>query len=327
VFPFDKQDEVSPPSLAAIGGVFTNNGSRALAFGGRLYLKEDKYRIAGGVGGLDVNLDIYGVGLAAGNRGTFVPLNVSGGGAIGEFLYAVRKGVYIGARGQYRRLQLGLNRERLESSDITVQPPDQVAGVVDQIRSELLGQRTVSIGPRFTWDIRDNTFYPKTGVLIEGAMDAFGQALGSKWTYQYYKFAANKYVKVRENQIIALRAMACAAAGSRVPIYDLCLYGTTSDLRGYPGGRFQDRRMFATQTEYRYTLPAKGILGRVGFVAFGGFGAVGPSFSDMPVADWLPAGGGGVRFRLTKRHPINFRLDYGVGRVGHTVSMGVLEAF
>src|SRR5690349_1195480 len=45
VFPINKKDEVSPPSTVGLGGVFTNNGSKALAVGGRLYLKQDKYRI------------------------------------------------------------------------------------------------------------------------------------------------------------------------------------------------------------------------------------------------------------------------------------------
>src|SRR5689334_10767410 len=50
VFPMNKKDEVSPPSTIGAGGVFTNNGSKALAIGGRLYLKQDKYRIATAIG-------------------------------------------------------------------------------------------------------------------------------------------------------------------------------------------------------------------------------------------------------------------------------------
>ncbi len=38
LFYVNKQDKVSPPSALGLGGVFTNNGSRAIALGGRLYL-------------------------------------------------------------------------------------------------------------------------------------------------------------------------------------------------------------------------------------------------------------------------------------------------
>src|SRR4051812_12682279 len=251
VFPMNKKDEISPPSTVGIGGVFTNNGSRAVAIGGRLYLKEDKYRFATAFGNADVNLDIYGIGKSAGDNGTFVPLKTAGKGFIGEALFALRKGVYVGMRGQYRNLRLSLNRERLDSTDITHQPPEKVAAVIDQIGDQLLGQQTVSLGPRFQWDSRDSVFYPKRGVFMDVNMDFFGTGLGSKWNYEYYKVGFNKYIQVARTQVIAFRAMTCAATGERVPIYDLCLFGAANDIRGYSAGRYQDRRMFATQGEYR----------------------------------------------------------------------------
>src|SRR6185312_8154323 len=99
-------------------------------------------------------------------------------------------------------------------------------------------------------------------------------------------------------------------------------FGTMNDLRGYTAGRYQDRRMFATQAEYRLMFPSPGFLGRFGIVAFGGVGGIGKKFSEIGISEWLPAGGGGLRFRLTKKHPINFRVDYGFGLVGNTLSMG-----
>jgi hypothetical protein len=327
VFPFRKNDEVSPPSAVGMGGIFTNNGSRGLAGGGRLYLREDKYRIAVAAGTASINVDLYGIGEESGNRGTYIPLNTDGSGLIGEFLHRISKGVYLGVRGQYRNISLSLNQESLDSSDITSQPPEEVADVIDQLRPHLLRQQTVSLGPRFQWDSRDNVFYPVRGFLTEVASDFFSQSLGSRFTYQYYKLSFNKYNRIDEHQLLAFRGMGCAAAGYHVPIYDLCLFGTNNDLRGYPGGRFQDRRMFATQAEYRLMFPAKGFLGRFGVVAFGGVGAISEKFSDIGASDLLPGGGGGLRFRLLKKYPINFRVDYGIGKVGNTLTIGVLEAF
>ncbi len=327
IFHLSKEDRLSPPSAVGLGGVFTNNGSRAIAFGAKLYFKEDKYRVTSAFGKASVNVDIYGVGLAAGNKGVFIPLKTEGGGFFGEFLYGLKKGVYVGARGQYRNLTLSLDQERLGSSDITFQPPEEVANVIEQIREQLFHQRTVSIGPRLEVDTRDNTFYPKKGFLLDLAGDFFAEGLGSAWNYQFYKFGFNKYNKLGDYQVFAFRGMGCAAAGDRVPIYDLCLFGAANDIRGYPGGRYQDRRMFATQAEYRLMFPVDNFLGRFGIVAFGGFGAVSRTFSDIGWDDLLPGGGGGVRFRLTQKFPVNFRVDYGIGKVGHTLTIGVLEAF
>ena len=327
LFPFDKKDNVSPASAVGVAGIFTNNGSRGFALGGRLYMKQDRIRIAAGLASASVNFDVYGIGESAGKEGIFIPLNVDGRAGIGEFLYGLKKGIYVGARGQYRNATLSLNQDRLDSSDITFQPPEQVSNVIDQIRNQLLHQTTVSLGPRFQWDTRDSVFYPKRGFLTEAASDFFSTGLGSKWSYQYYKASFNKYNSLSEHQILAFRAMGCAAAGDRVPIYDLCLFGTSNDLRGYTAGRYQDRRMFATQVEYRLTLPASGFLGRFGVVAFAGVGAIGDKFTDIGASDLLPAGGGGLRFRLLKKYPVNFRADFGLGKGGHTLSLGVMEAF
>ena len=327
LFPFNKKDELSPASSVGVAGIFTNNGSRGIAIGGRLYVKQDRYRVAAGIADASINFDVYGIGEVAGRRGIFIPLNVDGHAGIGEFLYRIRKAMYLGVRGQYRNATLSLNQDRLKSSDITSEPPDQVANIIQQFRSQLLHQTTVSLGPRFQWDTRDSIFYPKHGFLTEVASDFFSTGLGSKWSYQYYKASLNKYNALSEHQALAFRVMACAAAGDRVPIYDLCLFGTTNDLRGYTGGRYQDRRMFATQAEYRLMFPAKGFWGRFGMVAFAGVGAIGNKFTDIGFSDLLPAGGGGLRFRLLKKYPVNFRVDYGQGKDGHTLSIGVLEAF
>jgi len=327
VFPLNKNDKVSPPSAVAVGGLITNNGSRALGVGSRLYFKENHYRVTAALGTFSLNADLYGVGREAGHRGIFVPLNVDGRGLLSEFLFRIKKDMYIGVKGQYRNLSLSLDREELDSPDRPSHPPDRIKNVIDELSPHLLDQQTVSLGPRFEWDSRDNVFYPTVGVFMDAYADLFGTGLGSKWTYQAYRVGLNKYGKLGEHQVLALRGLGCAAAGDHVPIYDLCLFGAQNDLRGYAAGRFQDRRMFAAQAEYRLMFPSKGFLGRFGVVAFGGAGWVGDKFSDIGFSDLLPSGGGGVRFRLTKKDPINFRVDYGFGRVGNTLSIGVLEAF
>ena len=42
---------------------------------------------------------------------------------------------------------------------------------------------------------------------------------------------------------------------------------------------------------------------------------------------FLPAGGGGLRFELSKKYHVNLRADIAQGRDGHTFGMGVGEAF
>ncbi len=324
VFPFSRKDGVSPRSFAGLGGLFTDNGSRGIAGGARLYLKQDKYRIAVAGGGAKINADFSGVGNEAGDRGVFVPLTTKGSAFMGESLVRIWKRCFLGARFQYRNLDLSLNQEE---SSTPIEPPPETREAIDQVAPDLFKQQTVSVGPRFQWDTRDTPYYPRSGIFLESGIDVFMESLGSEFSYQYYKLAFNKYMSLARSHVVAVRAVGCAAAGDHVPIYDLCLFGTAGDLRGYAGGQYQDRRMIATQAEYRLTMPPKKILGRFGIVAFGGVGGVAEKFADMDWDELLPAGGAGLRFRLTKEDHINFRVDYGIGKAGHTWTIGVGEAF
>jgi hypothetical protein len=42
---------------------------------------------------------------------------------------------------------------------------------------------------------------------------------------------------------------------------------------------------------------------------------------------FLPSGGGGLRFNMSKKYHVNLRADVGYGKDGHTFSLGVGEAF
>ena len=327
LFPLNKEDKDTEKSVVGVGGLFTNNGSRAIAAAGRLYFKDDKYRLTVPLGKADINANIYGVGKGAGDRGLYLPLAFEGSGLFLEPLFfRMRKGLYLGARFQYRDLTLSLNEDELDLPEGSVDLPPNLEEIKNEI-GDYFKQRTVSLGPRFQWDTRDNSYYPMKGIFLDSGVDFFGEGIGSRWTYQYTKIAFNRYQTVRKRDVFALRGMACMATGDHVPLYDLCLFGLGADIRGYTAGRYQDRRMFATQGEYRLNMPPKKILNRFGLVFFGGFGAVAGKYSEMAWEDLLPAGGGGIRFRLTNKDKVNFRVDYAIGRVGHTFSMGIGEAF
>jgi len=222
--------------------------------------------------------------------------------------------------------------------DFSALKPRGLPETIDELRkdiagavpSDLLNTRTVAIGPHLQRDTRDDQFYPTKGSVLNAGGDFFLKALGSKFDYQIYQVRFEGYRSLSERQVLAFGSIGCAAAGDRVPFYDLCLYGARNYVRGYSAGRFQDRRMWATQMEYRLRLPKLmgiGFTERFGIVGFGGVGWVGKQLGDLAFDELLPGGGGGLRFRLTKKYPINFRIDYGIGRVGHTLSMGVTEAF
>jgi hypothetical protein len=307
VFKLNEQDKSSPPSWLGAAGAFTNNGTRGLILGGRLYAKENKYQTTFAVGKGRANLDFFGIGRIPGRTPISVPLSVSGTIFFGEAMRNLGKNVFVGPRFQYRRLSSRIDGDPVEGGFV-------IPGID-------LKSNSAALGFHIQRDLRDSTFYPTKGTLFDLTADFFDQAWGSRREYQTYKIAYNGFRNIGNRQVLAYRAMACSANGS-VPFYDLCLYGFSSDLRGYTTGEFQNRRMFATQAEYRRELPK-----RLGVVAFGGIGGVARRWGDFRSDQLLPAAGAGLRFKLDKKNHINYRIDFAVGREGRTFSIGVGEAF
>jgi hypothetical protein len=308
IFPFSTKDKVSPPSTVGVAGLITDNGSRGFVVGGQLFLKENTYEITAGFVHGNVNYNVYGNGIAANLK---LPLKQSGEGFLGEFLRRVGWKFFVGPRFISGR------------SVITLQP-SSVNGV--PIPADLgLHTNLNAIGARLTRDTRPNHFYPINGTFFTFTSDFFSQALGSKHSFQSYRTQFDKYWSLSKGQVIAYDGYFCATGG-QPPFYGNCIYGTNNELRGYTAGRYFTRYMLATQLEYRLVLPK-----RFGLVAFGGVGGVIPGGSQLSQmvqsSHFLPGGGGGLRFELSKKYHVNLRADIAQGRDGHTFGMGVGEAF
>src|SRR5262249_19212411 len=113
-----------------------------------------------------------------------------------------------------------------------------------------------------------------------------------------------KYGSLSEKQILAYNLF-ISGTGRQPPFYGNCIYGANNELRGYTTGRYLDRYMFATQLEYRLSLPK-----RLGIVGFGGIGELIPGASQIWKSNnLLPAGGGGMSFQLSKKYHVNLRAD------------------
>lgn len=308
IFPFSKNDKDSPPSTIGATGLITSNGSRAFGVGAQLYLKHDNYAVTAAYAHGNLAYNLYGVGFIAGEQGLKLPLQQSGQVFFGEVLRRIKWNIFIGPRFSDGSsfITLGPN-----NGNIPPLPPD-------------LGIHTnlMALGFRVVRDTRPNHFYPVTGTKLEFMGDFFAQALGSKYSFQRYKFSFDKFWSPSKDQVLAYDLFLCDTGGSP-PFYGNCIYGTSNELRGYTAGQFIDRHMFTTQLEYRLSLPKK-----FGLAGFGGVGDIFPGESQLfRVNHLLPAVGGGPRYELSSKYHLNLRADFARGRNSWTWSMGVGEAF
>src|SRR3977135_2866075 len=310
IFPLQKSDNVSPPSVVGVAGLVTNNGSRAFGAYADLFIKRDTYRITALYFQGNLNYDLFGIGVVAGDAGHKLPLEQSGRALRVEALRRLGWDFFLGVR-----FSSGSSKIVLRSgSDVPPEPePPPDIGLHTTLRA---------LGLRLNRDTRPNRFYPTTGTLLEFTSDFFSKGLGSRYSFQAYRFTFNKYGSLSKNQVLAYNLFVCGTGGAP-PFYGNCIYGTNNELRGYTAGQYLDRYMIATQLEYNLVFPK-----RFGVVGFGGVGKVVPGGSQLfRLNNFLPAGGGGVRFQLSKKYHVNLRADIARGKDTWTWTMGVGEAF
>ena len=311
IFPFSKNDKISPPSTIGAGGLITDNGTRGYFVGGQLFFDKNKYEVTTGYAHGNINYNIYGGDiLGSKTQNLKLPLVQTGEVFFAEALRRVWWQVFIGPR-----LTTGssfITVGKLSNPDIPPIPPD--VGLHTNLRA--IGVRTVR-------DTRPNHFFPTSGSKFEFTADFYAQAIGSKQTFQQYKLHFDQYLTVHKNQVLAWEVYACDVAGD-APFYQKCIYGTSNELRGYTAGTYFDRHMYTGQAEYRVSLPK-----RFGFAAFAGLGGVIPGGNNefFTSSHFLPDIGGGPRYSLSKQYHVNLRADFARGVGSWTWSMGIGEAF
>jgi hypothetical protein len=300
----------TPPWTTGVAGVYTENKSwGALGFH-KMNLGNDAWRLLGGAGYGSFNYDFFGIGTDAGDAGVSIPLNQRGWVGIVEAMRRVWPHLYIGLR--YTHLN---TRTRIDGPDLL---PGSGFPPLSRIELSALMR---AMGLRVQYDTRNNEFYPTDGTLLDLKANYYADFLGSDFDFRTTTLSYNRYVSFAERHVLALRGVA-EFESENAPFFALSTYGSHSDLRGYQSGQYRDRYLMAVQGEYRLKLTK-----RLGVVGFAGVGGVAGSLREFNLDRLLPSIGGGLRFQIAEKNPINFRLDLARGKDEAAIYVAVGEAF
>jgi hypothetical protein len=310
VMPFYHLGEGSPLSNTALAAGYTSSGSWGAGAAQSTRLRGDQLRIDGFLGYVEAHYRFYGTGAGAGESGVSVPIVQKGWVFAPELLFQVAARTFLGLR--YRGLRV---ETALDGGTGPVLPPEIAAALPDSITVTSSG-----FGPKVTLDTRDHDMNPASGVLVELRTNFADESFGSDFDYQTYELAGNYYRRTGRG-VLALRGYVCTVS-DRTPLFDLCLFGNGSDLRGYETGRYRDQAMIAAQAEYRFPL-----AGRFGGVAFAGWGKVAPSFGEMSEQIDLPSIGFGLRWLAAEKARVNLSVDVARGRDSTGWYVYVKESF
>ena len=294
--------------MFAIGGIKSSNGTKGAFTGGRFFLKEDQYRVTVGLGDTDANYTFYGVGDRPNPVEFDLTQKVRGG--IFKFQTKVAPNLYGGFR--------YLGGRSLLSSDSDLFPSIPAA----EVKTTFGALAAIA-----EVDSADSQFYPTSGQKASLQADFHAPSLGDSFEYQAYQASYQTYHSLstgdapKDRRIIALSGTAITTYG-RAPFYGLPGIGGQDNLRGYVAGKYIDRSLVSAQAEFRQKLSH-----RFGFAVFGGASIVGGSFGALSTGNLKPAVGLGIRYRLTKETPMNYRIDYAVGKDGGYLYFSIGEAF
>ena len=297
------------PWVTGAGAMFTDNGSRAFGAAQQASFWQDKLRLVGFVGRADLNLRFYGIGAAAGDRQISIPIGEDGRLVLLQGLYGVTPDLFVGLRWLDLRLKTTVDPQELNNELGINLPPLE------------FDHRTTTLGPALDYDTRDNQFMPSQGSYGTLRIGFASPNFGSDVSYRNLRASFAHYWSVSPQVIVAGRISTCAVDGN-VPFTELCLYGTSNDLRGYTGGQYRDKAMYAAQAEARWRFAE-----RFGAVFFAGTGAVARTYSDLWSVRQLPAAGFGIRWLASTKYKVNVSVDMAFARNDQAVYFYLGEAF
>lgn len=275
-------DPGSKPSVIGIAGLRSDNGSMAGGAAINLFWNDNRWQLNLLYARADVNYDLF-TSLAT------IPINQTGDLARAKLAYGVTPELSFGASIRYL--------DTIISPEVPGLPP--IPPPFDQF----LRTKYINYGLTSDWDKRDNSIYPTSGFYLQA--EAFrGVAIeGILADYSKAYVNATKYFPIHENGVLVGRFSLCGSSDS-APFFDQCSLGGSDKFRGFSATEFLDLRSASAQIEYRHRFSK-----RLGAVAFGGVGKVGPNYSDFDVGSVQAAYGIGARYRVSKKFPLDFSVD------------------
>jgi outer membrane protein assembly factor BamA len=201
----------------------------------------------------------------------------------------------------------------------------------DQFAMYQQGPRSVSSGISLNimYDSRKNIINPKKGTYANVQFRPNLTLLGSDENWQLLLIDIRHYITVpaSSRNILALWSYNEITLSGTPPYLDMPSIGWddySNTGRGYSPGRYTGRNLIYLETEYRFSITKNGFLGGVIFV---NAESVSESSPDK-IHSIIPAGGLGLRIKISKYSDTNLSVDYGFGiRGSHGFFFNMGEVF
>ncbi len=276
------------PDITMVGGLATENGSRALAAGDIRYWLDERLQTRVFVFNGSMNLDFHGLGEDESLAGQ--PLRYE--------LEPLASSLDVRYRLGDTPWWAGLNYS-IASIDVSFDASTGTTGLPEFSRESQLG----GLVPSITHDSRDNLFTPTSGNYFEATLGLFSEALGGDEEFQRLYLLGMQYAPLAPQLWLGLRGDAAASFGD-VPFY----LRPFVSLRGVPMLRYQGEAAASLEAELRWQC-----WQRISLIGFGGVGAAWNEVDRFSNTATASSGGVGVRYELAREYGLHAGFDIAFG--------------
>ena len=277
-----KMEDMKPPSISAVAGVYTLNNSTILALAHLGRWRGDSIRYTGLIAGADINLDFY-------VRDDPVEINLLGFLLLQEILFRIGDSpFFLGAGYTF------IDEKTTLPVDLATLPP--LPGI-DPSQND----RNAGAYIKSEFDSRDNTFTPDRGYYAILQARAYSTVLGGKHDYEQLKADLQGFFPISPVVLAAHLDVNTTTDGAP-------FYGVPYILmRGIPAMRYQGPTVVVAELEARWDMTHRWSLV--------GFGGIGSTYGNDKGDDYRRkvAGGLGIRYLLARVLGIRGGIDIARG--------------
>jgi hypothetical protein len=282
------EGRMTPPSLTAVGGFATENGSRGVFGGHRGVWMGDRIRYLGALGYASLQLSFYGTGSQSSDISREFEIKTV------PFLQDIA--VRIGESDFFAGL-----RYALVVSDVTFSMGGIFPGVDG--REGNGNSRVGGLIPYLEYDSLDNFFTPGRGLHAKGSLGFFDHIFGGDYDYRELHAMTVGYWPVLPTVVAGLRLDGQFVAGN-APFYALPYV----QLRGIPAMRYQGTDVVVLETEERWMVTP-----RWGLVGFAGIGKAADGLDALRDAETVWNAGSGCRYLTAREFGLQMGVDVARG--------------
>lgn len=280
--------ENGKPSVSAVVGAGTENGTW-FAGGGHLGIwKEDSIRYLGAAGKADINMQYYGA--------------YSGSDPIPK-VELEAQGVFLLQQIKFRlgesNFFAGLEYMFLDSSSkFTL---DGVEILPDGV---VVDSRSASLSAVFSYDSRDNMFTPNRGIESSVTLSSANSLWGGDDDYLHYDFSLLYYKDFAPDWVAGSRFVLTGVEADNAPYYAFPYI----DMRGIKAMQFQGDLVSQAELEMRWSFTKRWTL-----VGFGGVARAFNHQTEKQDSDLVFSKGAGIRYLIAAQLGLQVGIDVAQG--------------